>query len=176
MIRVVGIPFVLLFAAGGLVLGGAILWYLLGGNDDRVARHGMRMIAAIALLVPVGFLAARVGSRAFAVSWVGTGAWVVLALAVVWLAARSGNRSSTPREVRAILIRRGIMVAGAGFALGLGAHILVRNPLPIVDYAVLAMIGLGAVAALRASLKIPDDDPSSDETGGGNPTDGTSDP
>ena len=179
MIRVVAIPLAFALLAFGLAVGVPILWWMLGGSDERAPRHGMRTAAAIAVLVPISFLAARAGIRAYPVlgpAPFGAGAWVVLALAVGWLATRAGIRSSAARDVRAILIRRGIMVAGAGLVLGLGAHVLVRKPLPIVDYAVLALIGLGAVAALRASSTIPVDNDPAEDSPGGNPTDGTQDP
>ena len=163
----------------GLVVVVPILWWMVAPDEARRFGHGPRLVVVIAILAPITLLAARSGIGAFPVrvlALVGKGAWegvwvlVALAILAAVFATRVGIRTSAPREVRAILVRRGMLVAGLGLAVGLGAHAFIRRPPPIVDFTVLALIGLGGLAALRASLTTPmDPDGPEDPAGSGTP-------
>ena len=164
----------------GLVAVVPILWWMMGPDEARRSGHGPRVVVAMAiLLAPITLFAVRFGTAVFParmLALVGRGSWesvsilAALAIVVALFATRVGIRTSAPREVRAILVRRGILVAGLGLVVGLGAHAFIRQPPPIVDYTVLALIGLGGLAALRASLTTPlDPNGPEDPAGPGSP-------
>ena len=158
-VSIVGIVF--LFGLAALVW---LLWSILSGTESRRGGRGLQSAAAAAGIVLLSLLLARVGFRAIPVRLtapfhLGDSGRILLVIAVVVavLGGRGAFRSSAPRDVRSILIRRGIVVALIGLALGLAINVIMPHPPVKLEYAVLALIGLGSAAALRASLTTPVD-------------------
>jgi hypothetical protein len=158
MTRLLALPFFAVLVAVGAVVIGWLLWP--PGNENgsgSPVRRPWTVIGAVAVVTMAVLAMTRGGRALFATRLlppIGRSGWTLMALAIpaVLLILGAGNRAAASPELRQTLVRRGILTAGTGLGLGLVAHLLTRNPPVLLDYAVLALIGIGGLAALRASL------------------------